>query len=391
MTPRALAIARFAFLLVTTLVVNPGGVHALGQADAEPFSFGVYALVCEDDPGQYVTRDARFPPAGCAMQPDVRLFVTTVEGDPIGTCATEANGWCNVPVAFDALVLIEEDPTTLPSGYVPLANPLRVTVGANGAGIANVPEEALAAPAEAADLTIHPQLCPAGYPGGDWYADCHETPPPFPLAVELGGPSLRSARMDGEGNVRFVGIPAGSWRMTAGLPDGTANLFVFCSRTATPGVEFASTTTHFGEQSYRTDLELAAGDDVLCDLYVVPGEGVDARATLTVHYRSCPAVLPRDEYYAACHDNPAGGLIDIWQSGGGPIVASGITKDGEITFRLQPGVYGDSGPPGHWLADAQLICSRTDQPGAELPAPLMLSAGDEVVCDFYVVGTNYRG
>ncbi len=115
--------------LVATVVVG-GLVAAFGAgAAAQDSQPGVELLVsvglCPDG-----------PEAPCEPAVGVAILVTMPGGGEAGRCTTEALtvqteeiGGCYIGVPRGAALVVTEDPTTLPAGYVPLENPKTIIAG----------------------------------------------------------------------------------------------------------------------------------------------------------------------------------------------------------------------------------------------------------------------
>ncbi len=142
----------------------------------------------------------------------------------------------------------------------------------------SVPSGGAAAPLGAQDgtatLTIHHRWCPAGFAGPDYYAACHD----FPLTdwdLSMRGPEHRTGRTGADGNVSFTDLIPGTYQISGGGgPTDFVELDVFCAPAAAPGTKFPSTTEQLrgGPGTFLVELDLGAGDDVLCDFYVTPAD-----------------------------------------------------------------------------------------------------------------------
>lgn len=120
----------------------------------------------------------------------------------------------------------------------------------------------------------------------------------------------------------------------------------------------------------------------------------DDTATITVHLRICEEVAPDGNYYPTCHDNGASGYTvgAYAHPDGVGAVAEGTTDaEGNVTLSVPPGAYSVQGPPGHFTADIQIVCSPTDTPATPIGFPVTVAAGDAVTCDYYIVPTTFRG
>lgn len=251
----------------TALTPDPGGNR--------PAAF--YALVCDGDPGRVAATGAPFPPSGCRGQTGVRLIVTTGDARLIGGCTTGPSGFCHVTGPFASPVIVREDLGRVPRAYAPQANPLLVQAsGGNVSGFVNIPVGALPSPVPApggASLTVHARVCPAGYAGDDRYGACNPTPPDYPQTIfvtgDRGGADARSAIVDRDGNATFAGLPSGRRVVQPGLPSDAEGAWVFCARVA----ELGTRETLGSGVGATTSIDLAPGDDIVCDVYTLPFAG----------------------------------------------------------------------------------------------------------------------
>lgn len=124
-----------------------------------------------------------------------------------------------------------------------------------------------------ASLTIHNRLCPEGFAGSDYYANCHHTPAPAGLEFAVEGAAALVGTTDGAGNLVFDLAP-GEYAVRGGVPGEFATLVVYCAPVAAPGTPFAFTPLGNGTRGPNDltgiVLALAAGDAVVCDWYNTP-------------------------------------------------------------------------------------------------------------------------
>lgn len=171
------------FLLALTIVFAPisGRAQSSGTAPTTlpgETGYRLAALICDHDPGPYEGREQRFPD-GCHWLAGMWMSVESLDGRPIDSCITLANGWCHRPIDQGAVVL-REDISLLPSGYVPQVNPRLAYESANGMWIINIPAAAVPDPnPAAARLTIHSRFCPVGFTSPDYYDICNPIPAEF--------------------------------------------------------------------------------------------------------------------------------------------------------------------------------------------------------------------
>jgi len=146
-----------------------------------------------------------------------------------------------------------------------------------------------------ATLTIHNRVCPLESEGPDFFGVCHDDPiAGMPFFVD--GPITRHATTDADGNATFARLPPARYAVVGGPPGDFVRNAIFCAPAAAPGTPFPFVETSI----VGIEIDLAAGDDVVCDWYSVPEDrrggatsasvgGQDGTARLTIHYRVCPS------------------------------------------------------------------------------------------------------
>jgi hypothetical protein len=112
--------------------------------------------------------------------------------------------------------------------------------------------------AKGASVTITNLICPTGYGGTNYAADCTSVPDPS-LPFEISGPASASGQTDTAGTVIFEGLPAGTYTVTGGVPGEFAEAVIECQ----------------GQESISQDgviltLEIAADAAVTCSWWNIP-------------------------------------------------------------------------------------------------------------------------
>jgi hypothetical protein len=112
--------------------------------------------------------------------------------------------------------------------------------------------------AQTASVTITNLICPTGYGGTNYAADCTGVPDPA-LPFEISGPASASGQTDAKGNVVFEGLPTGTYTVTGGAPGDFATAVIECE----------------GQDSISQDgviltLEIAADAAVACTWWNIP-------------------------------------------------------------------------------------------------------------------------
>lgn len=221
-------------------------------------------------------------------------------------------------------------------------------------------------------IEVHARMCDAVPPDGDWFGTCHDdlaTGTWFD-AMNVDTSEMVSHTTGMDGNTVF-NLPAGTWQISGPPGDFMEEVFIYCS---------------YGEGTDRIDhpVTLAAGDEVVCDYYFVP-EDLSGLASIELHARMCDEVPVDDDWFGACHDDPAPNvLFDAVNVDTDEVVSMFTGASGNATFEVPAGTWELSGPPGDFLEATFIYCS-TGHDVNELPYPLELASGDSVVCDYYFV------
>ena len=101
---------------------------------APNFSFPTTVYTCELDPGPISPEMGLLPP-DCEMQSGARVTVKlTEENRVLGSCMTNADGWCHVMTPSNVRVTVTISLGSLPAGYVPRDNPVETVVFTEFAG-----------------------------------------------------------------------------------------------------------------------------------------------------------------------------------------------------------------------------------------------------------------
>ncbi len=165
-------------------------------------------------------------------------------------------------------------PTRLPHALAALA---LLTSLAALVTMAILPKPVAAQESSGGYIEVHNRICPGEKDfGGDHFAECHETVPdpglPFTITT-VGGSVLDEDVTDGNGNVYFTGLAAGTYTISGGVPGEFADAVIYCSVAADGGTPFPFTPVTVGIQ-----LTIDADDRIVCDWYNVP---YDQRGELT--------------------------------------------------------------------------------------------------------------
>jgi hypothetical protein len=248
---------------------------------------------------------------------------------------------------------------------------------------------------DTASLTIHSRFCPAQYDGSDIFVDCHGNPGVLAIEYSLYGSRALVQEMPGlDGNLTFSDLEAGSYRVESSLPVENQHPAIYCS----PGdgsapVYYKAEETATG---YSFTIELTEGVAMVCDWYTLPDTDLSATtANLIVHNRFCPIDYDGSDEFADCHDTVGIAYIEYRLTGAND--GSALLQSGNATFNwLKPGKTNLQIPNGQLDLPASVSCSvlgageepflvQSLSPTESLP--LTLSAGETVVCDWYIYPT----
>ena len=112
--------------------------------------------------------------------------------------------------------------------------------------------------AQNASVTITNLICPTGYSGTNYAADCTGVPDPS-LPFEISGPTSASGQTDAAGTVTFEDLPAGAYTVTGGAPGDFAEAVIECE-----GQESTS------QDGVILTLEIAGDAAVTCSWWNIP-------------------------------------------------------------------------------------------------------------------------
>lgn len=191
-------------------------------------------------------------------------------------------------------------------------------------------------PAAGASLDIHLSACPPGYTSdGSIYDDCHGNGiagQPVRLSSDTGFAGAIATivpNSPGPGIASFTGLPDGVYTIATQVPADTA-VFTYCTDASDLEVPAV-----YDAVNRALTLDLASGDAVTCDWYLLPAAEVQpatGNAFIEVHALRCPnGTNPESDLYAACHAN---GMAGIAFSASGP---NGFFGQQLTTVPVSPG------------------------------------------------------
>jgi hypothetical protein len=273
---------------------------------------------------------------------------------------------------------------------------------APGGAVQPEPTAEVVEPAANATLEVHLAECPAGYlPAETIYDDCHGNglagiPVQLSSSNGFSGTIATSVpESPGPGVASFTNLGDGTYTIGANVPVD-ASFLTYCSDDA-----FIEVPSTFDDASRTLSLELAAGQIVTCDWYVIPSEvePVVGTSFLEMHALGCPnGTDPNGPLYDLCHGN---GVADVSFSATGPNGYTGqaITTvpvapgPGIATFaELSEGTYTITQEGVDPSTELVVYCSLAD---AEVAVPFSFVDADTitldlpvdtgVVCDWYAI------
>jgi hypothetical protein len=251
----------------------------------------------------------------------------------------------------------------------------------------------LASGARAADsglLTVHARYCDPGVVPDDPYGQCHDNLLAG-FAVDFDG-AFNVATTGDDGNATFGNLSAGLYLFQVHPPLKATSPIIYCS---VEGGDGSALDLSYGDTDAGVGVHVRDGESVICDWYwMVSDHGVDASYDLTIHARTCPTDQVPDDFFATCHDSPAGGL-EYFVNG----TSLGLTNDsGNIvhSFSGPQRVEVSGGVPGEFARnfiyctsdpDGEPLLEMTEVTGSVFVS--MLGAG--TTCDWYIVPENLSG
>lgn len=256
-------------LLLAVVLIGPFAVLVAPAAGAEGESgnFEIRVLACDPEPARGPGL-ASGDPEECWRLDGVTVNVTTLDGLFIDSCISgqvgPGSGQCRVSPRVEH-VIVTEDVATLPPGYVPLENPKRAGNYGEFAGTVflNVPVTELQK--HTGSVTIHNRQCPLEFVGTDYFGTCHDDAPPT-AQFFVSGPVSRGGRTDAMGDLTVSNLPPGTYRVGGGPPGDFVRNTILCAPAVTPRMGLPIRRT----SNTTIELELATGEQVLCDWFSVP-------------------------------------------------------------------------------------------------------------------------
>lgn len=272
-------------------------------------------------------------------------------------------------------------------------------------GIMSATPVGAAQTSDTARITIHNRICPEGFSGPDYYGACHDTAPNPGLPFSLSGPESSTDTTDSSGNVAFEGLIPGDYAISGGVPGEFADVNYFCAEADALTVVYPFTETMTG-----LTIALPAGADIICDWYNTPinmsglptATPVGEAASLTVYAAICPVGYMGSSYFDDCFENAAdaGAVTYTLAEATGNPIDQPVGADGHARFMsLSGGTFSLSDSvPGDAL-DGRFVYCTIDGANPQTFAldytentiNLSIAAGQDVVCDWYIVPANLKG
>ncbi len=255
-----------------------------------------------------------------------------------------------------------------------------------------------AASEDPAILELHKSVCPAGYvPGGSIFEDCHEDGLEN-ITFTVDGPndfttSGQTVRTNGAGPgiVIFDDLAAATYTVFEDVPGDFTSIYVYCSMADSEVV----VPFTYNDAVQGIDIELTAGQSVICDWYNIPDD--QGTGSIELHKALCdPGYVPGPGIYDECHGQ---GLAGVTFTINGP---NNFTEQGNTVITQSPGpgiVTFDGLAAGSFTLTENYVgegigisvfCSMatsdqivpftyTDNGGIQVT----LVAGQQIICDWY--------
>lgn len=195
---------------------------------------------------------------------------------------------------------------------------------------------------EPAAIEFHVATCPAAYDGSDFYNDCSGNGTD---GVTFSVEGLNTGHEDsatssvptspGFGIAVISGLPADTYTMSEDVPGDFVSLFVYCADS--PGGGPRIPTPENGSQEF--DIELGAGQSVICDWYIIPDQQF-VPAILRLTKFTCTEGYDGstfDQFTSDCTE-PTEGVSFNLSNGSGFDLDKTTNEDGKIRYTdLAPG------------------------------------------------------
>lgn len=246
-----------------------------------------------------------------------------------------------------------------------------------------------------ASLTIHSRFCPPEYDGTDIFVDCHGNPGLLAIDYSISGERDTARDMpDYEGNLTFSDLAPGTYRIDSSLSVEGQHPAIYCS--PGDGSEAVYYQPDSTREYYSFSIELAAGDNIVCDWYTLPDTDLLAEtANLIIHNRFCPVGYDGSDEFADCHGNVGISYVDYTLDGANERFSM-LNEGNAYFYWLNPGLDTLKFAYDSFDLPASVSCSMFGS--GEEPfliesvdtadaLEIDLEAGDTVVCDWYIYPT----
>jgi hypothetical protein len=240
------------------------------------------------------------------------------------------------------------------------------------------------AQAPQASITLYKAVCPEGYTGTNYGADCYGTPGGG-YTFTLTGPGFSGAETTAaSGFAAFEGISAnGTYTLIETLPPNIDDFAVSCSAGGQP---FPFTYVAGG-----ISLALTTADDLRCDWFNVPVcPATNDQASVTIRKADCPPEYTGTAVYEDCYANPGSGYTFTLSGPGG--TAEATTGAAGVAFFegiTEPGAYTLTETPPAPVEAHAVFCTEDDAafPFTYVQGGIAFTLGpnDDVKCDWFNV------
>jgi hypothetical protein len=181
------------------------------------------------------------------------------------------------------------------------------------------------------EIAISAAFCPAGYGGPDFDAECTTPAAAVPFVLAAGNGIIDSGSANDAGSLQFTDIIPGSYQVGADIPGDFASSEVQCD-------DGSGQQVGEPEELNQVSLDVAAGDRIACDWYIVP-DNARGLVDLSVLIRACPEGMTPDTLIAAdCGPAPAGTVLTL-TSASSQVDPATTAPDAWEWSALEPGAY----------------------------------------------------
>ena len=185
--------------------------------------------------------------------------------------------------------------TPLPAGGASATTGAQITLAAGANIVCDFYNTPVPQGPTTAKLTIRGRLCPTGYAGSNFFADC-ATPVPAGIEYSVTGPESATIAVGANGNAVFTDLTPGTYTVRGGVPGEFALLVVDCTSAVAPFPAVPFTPLGGGVRGPNDvtglSIVLGAGADVVCSFYNIPEDLSGASPSPSAKPSAAPSAKP---------------------------------------------------------------------------------------------------